>query len=141
MIQSNKKQISFLKKIKYSIRNFEKYPEMSELGVGSSIKYLSLLILIMSILISITIIYLFSNTINNFRKYFENGNITASYKDNEFNLNVQEAFTIDTPIGLVGFNTSDELSDFENENKIEIEFLKDTVKMNGFEYSYVDLLQ
>ena len=141
MIQSKEKRISFFKKIKYSIRNFEKYPEMSEMGIGSSIKYLSLLILIMSILISITTVYLFMNTINNFRKYFEDGKIVVSYKGNEFDINVQEAFTIDTPIGLVAFNTNSELSNVENKNKIDIEFLKDTVKINGFEYSYVDLLQ
>ena len=141
MVQNNKNRISFLRKIKYSIRNFEKYPEMSELGVGSSIKYVSLLILIMSILISLATIYLFMNTINNFRRYFENDQIYVSYENGEFDINVKENFIADTPIGLVAFNINNEANDFDENNKIEIEFLRDTVKINGFEYSYIDLLQ
>ncbi len=50
-------KLNFFKKIWYSIVKFEKYPEMSALGVKQALIYFTKLILIFSIIYSITYLY------------------------------------------------------------------------------------
>ena len=49
-LKNEKYNLSFLKKIWYSICKFEKYPEMAALGVKKTVIYLTEIILIFSII-------------------------------------------------------------------------------------------
>lgn len=65
------KEKSFLKKIWTSIRDFEGYEEFAAGKVTKAIKYLFLLTLIFSLLISITYTYKFNEAIQGVRGYVE----------------------------------------------------------------------
>lgn len=64
--------LSFFKKIYYSITKFEKYAEMSAEGTASAFKYLSILMLIFSIIVSSGLAIELYNTINSGINYIQN---------------------------------------------------------------------
>lgn len=147
MEQKDIRKIGFFKKIKYSIRNFEKYPAMSEEGAGKAIGYFSKLLIIFSILLAIVTVYPLINTINTFKGYIKDGSINVYYKGNEFNFSANKKIVEDTPIGLIIIDTenkNDEI-DTDSSNNTKIILNSETFRVESSainnEYSYIDALQ
>ena len=53
MEKDNTNKINFFKKVWYSISKFEKYPDMAAEGIKSAIKYLVIIVSIVTVFISI----------------------------------------------------------------------------------------
>ena len=64
-----KEKLSFLKKVRMSIFDFDGYQELAAEKISRTIGYIVLLILIFSIIISITYTFQFNGLIGNVREY------------------------------------------------------------------------
>ena len=93
-IQNEKKQekISFFKKLNYSITKFEKYPEMAAEGISSAFRYLAVIMIIFSVIVSIGVVIEFKNTVKDITNYIKNELPNVNLIDGK--LNVESADTI-----------------------------------------------
>ena len=142
------KKIPQHKKYWYSITKFELYPEMAAEGVGSAFKYLTWLIFIFGLILTIGILIKFNIIANKGIKYlsdnfsdftYKNGTLSATLSNENVNLN------------NIIINTSDlsdeQIKKYENEsaqNSFKIILLKNNViiKANGasITYKYTEIL-
>lgn len=151
----NKEKLSFFKKVRISIFDFDGYQELAAQKVSRTIAYIVLLILIFSIVISLTYMYQFSILIGRARDYvtneiseikYENYNLQVITNDGE---KITEIDTNDILEAKVIINTESQDEEKINEciDKIEsspigILILKDRVILknefstNLIEYSY-----
>ena len=138
--------IPHFKKIWYSITKFEKYPEMAAEGVGRAILYLTKLILLFAIIMSVGLCIRFNIMLNSAVNYveknvtnlnYENGNLTVelSGDNNEF-ISDTGTVLIDTEKTSVDRNFSS--------SEIGIVWLKDHVSVsiygNESNYYYKSIL-
>lgn len=152
-----KKELSFFKKIKTSIFDFEGYQDLAAEKVSKTIAYITLLILIFAILISIAYTFQFSQIINDAKEYINNEISEINYKDYELSIkfnNGEETAKIDSNNLLANKviinTTSDEdmvkqsLEEIKDEENV-ILILKDKILIktnmysNNMEYSYKDI--
>lgn len=135
-MEQNKKKIGFFKKVMYSIKDFEKYPMMSEGGVMSAIGYLCKMMLILAILLAIVGVYPFITTINIFKGYFQDGILKVNNINNKVSIESTETIIEKTPIGLIIFDINGEdtekIKQYEETlgiGEIEIKFLNDKIEL------------
>lgn len=85
----------FFKKVKYSVFNIEKYPEMATEGLGKALSYIAKLVVILAIVLSIWILWQTYQIIKEGVSYLENQFPDFSYSDGILTVNTEEPITID----------------------------------------------
>lgn len=85
----------FFKKVKYSVFNIEKYPEMATEGLGKALSYIAKLVVILAIILSIWILWQTYQIIKEGVSYLENQFPDFSYSDGILTVNTEEPITID----------------------------------------------
>lgn len=89
------KGMGFFKKVKYSIFNIEKYPELATEGVGKAISYIAKLVVILAIVLSVWTLYQTYQMINEGINYIENEFPDFSYSDGMLTVDSEEAIVIE----------------------------------------------
>lgn len=113
MEENNNEKIGFLKKIWYSITKIEKYPEMTIQGFASAVKYLVLIMVIFSVILSLGLICKTYTSVNNAVNYFENDFPNVLYKDGNLTVESEEPIKFNDSNSILGntiidTNTEDE---------------------------------
>ena len=85
----------FFKKVKYSVFNIEKYPEMATEGLGKALSYIAKLVVILAIVLSIWTLWQTYQIIKEGLSYLENQFPDFSYSDGILTVNTEEPITID----------------------------------------------
>ena len=151
MEENKTQQISFFKKVWYSITKFEKYPELATNGVGRAIKYLIQLIAIFAIVLVIGITYNFSKVVNKGIEYIENDLPNLSYESGTLIVDQEEAITIeDKNLGKIIIDTTIDGAEKSEEYVTSLDskdgmiILRDEVIIESSKktksYSYKDIL-
>ena len=81
-----KEKLSFFKKVRMSIFDFDSYQELAAEKISRTIGYIVLLILIFSIIISITYTFQFNGLIGNVREYINNEISEIRYENYELSV-------------------------------------------------------
>lgn len=89
------KGMGFFKKVKYSIFNIEKYPEMATEGIGKALSYIAKLVVALAMVLSIWTLYQTYQMINEGTNYLENQFPDFSYSDGTLTVNSEEAIVIE----------------------------------------------
>ena len=89
------KGMGFLKKVKYSIFNIEKYPEMATEGIGNTLSYIAKLVMILAVVLSVWTLYQTYQMINEGTSYLENEFPDFSYSDGTLTVDSEEAIIIE----------------------------------------------
>ena len=89
------KGMGFFKKVKYSIFNIEKYPEMATEGIGKAISYIAKLIVILAVVLSVWTLYQTYQMINEGTNYLENEFPDFSYSNGTLTVNSEDIITIE----------------------------------------------
>ena len=119
-------KINFLKKIWYSITNFEQYPTMAIEGVGRAIKYLILLTAIISIFVTFCSYLDIKNTVQDLSRYIQDNIPEFSYSNGSIFMDTQDAIVIEdvenTGMDKILINTAiktdEEKAQFEKDNSL-----------------------
>ena len=151
----NELNMGFFKKLKYSIIDIEKYPNMSAQGLGKAVSYLVKIVAILTIVFCLGIVSQAHGLVNEGITYLQNSFPEFSYKDGTLNVESEEPITIsaeDSVIGetIVDTNTEDESIINQYINQITNEgggiiVLKDRVIIKNatvagtISYSYTDI--
>ena len=89
------KGMGFFKKVKYSIFNIEKYPELATEGIGKALSYIAKLVVVLAIVLSIWTLYQTYQMINEGTSYLENEFPNFSYSDGTLTVDSEEAIIIE----------------------------------------------
>ena len=89
------KGMGFFKKVKYSIFNIEKYPEMATEGIGNTLSYIAKLVMILAVVLSLWTLYQTYQMINEGTSYLENEFPDFSYSDGTLIVDSEEAIIIE----------------------------------------------
>lgn len=89
-----KNEMGFFKKLKNSIINIEKYPEMAAEGVLSALKHLVKIMLLFAVVISIGLVCQLNITIKNGVEYMKNELPDMTYSEGVLHVDSEEAITI-----------------------------------------------
>ena len=144
-------RIPQFKKMWYSITKFEKYPEMATEGVGRSLLYLLFLSFIISLAISICVIFQIRDGIKESIQYFDKNVESISYENGNLDITLVGDKQISTEFATLIIDTSEisneqrlEYEKSISENRMGIIWLKDSVifKANGRNetYNYKEIL-
>ncbi len=95
-------KIGFFKKVWYSITKIEKYPNMATQGVKKSISYLAKIVVILSIIISLGVIYQINSLIKEGVNYLQNEFPEFSYKDGILNVESENEIVISEENSVLG---------------------------------------
>jgi len=112
------KEKNFFKKLWYSIVKIEKYPDMAAQGLGKAVSYLCKLVALLSIVLSLGMVYQMHEMVREGVDYLQNEFPEFSYKENILNINTEDVLNIqdkDSVIGEVIIDTKTE--DVETINK------------------------
>ena len=107
----------FFKKLWYSITKVEKYPEMATEGVGMALKYIILLVMILSLILAIWITYDGIKVINNAADYLQNDFPEFSYQEGRLKVDSNEPVIIENNqiSGKIIIDTNTDLEEEINE--------------------------
>ena len=89
------KGMGFFKKVKYSIFNIEKYPEMAVEGLGKAVSYIAKLVVLLAIVLSVWTLYQTYQMINEGTNYLENEFPDFSYSDGILSVDSEEAIIVE----------------------------------------------
>ena len=89
------KGMGFFKKVKYSIFNIEKYPEMATEGIGKTLSYIAKLVVILAVVLSIWTLYQTYQMINEGTNYLENQFPDFLYSNGTLTVDSEEAIVIE----------------------------------------------
>ena len=150
-----KEKLSFFKKVKTSIFDFDGYQVLAAEKISRTIGYIVLLILIFSIIISLTLTYQFNGLVGRAREYINNEIAEIKYENYELSVitnsgeEITEINTDDFITAKIIINTENADEEKVQENIKEIEsspigilFLKDKILLKNefstklIEYSY-----
>ena len=84
------KGLGFFKKVKYSIFNIEKYPELATEGIGKALTYIAKLVVILAVVLSVWTLYQTYQMINEGTNYLENEFPDFSYSDGTLTVDSQD---------------------------------------------------
>lgn len=87
--------MGFFKKVKYSIFNIEKYPEMATEGIGKALSYIAKLVVVLAVVLSVWTLYQTYQMINEGTNYLENEFPDFSYSDGTLTVDSEEAIIIE----------------------------------------------
>ena len=113
--EKHEKKLGFFKKVYYSITRFEKYPQMAAEGTVSSFKYLGLLMLVFSLIVSIGLVVELRQTIKSGVDYIQNDLPDMKYINGELNVNSNAVINIDTTIPAIDHIIIDTSTDSEEQ--------------------------
>lgn len=88
-------RLSFFKRIKMSIFDFDKYHVIASEGLGRSMMYLVKLVLLFSLIMSFATVIKFSQIINGVTSYVQNETPNFYFKDNQFTVESENDITIE----------------------------------------------
>lgn len=94
--ENNEIKKSFFKKVWYSIDKIEKYSELSAEGFGRAIKYLIILVLILSVISSIVTIYKTSLEVKNIAQYIDEKSPELTYNEGILQVESQDVIVDDS---------------------------------------------
>lgn len=150
----NEMKKGFFKKLWYSIEKIEKYSELSAEGFRQAIKYLVILLMILSAVASAVVVYRTRNQINDVAEYIKNEAPEFVYNDSGLSIeaNEQPIITENEDIGkiIIDTNTEDEQTinkyiNDESGNVIVILknelILKEQGVQGAVKYNYEELLK
>lgn len=106
--------MGFFKKVKYSIVNIEKYPNMAAQGLGKAISYLAKIIAILAIVVCLGTIYQTHNLIGEGVDYLQNSFPEFSYKDGTLDVESDNPITISAEDSVAGETIIDTKTEDEN---------------------------
>ena len=114
------KGLGFFKKVKYSIFNIEKYPELATEGIGKALTYIAKLVVILAVVLSVWTLYQTYQMIDEGTNYLENEFPDFSYSDGTLTVDSQETLIFDNEqFGkiIVDTNTDSEetINQYQNE--------------------------
>ena len=89
------KGLGFFKKVKYSIFNIEKYPELATEGIGKALTYIAKLVVILAVVLSVWTLYQTYQMIDEGTNYLENEFPDFSYSDGTLTVDSQETLIFD----------------------------------------------
>ena len=151
------KKISFWKRIKISIKDFEIYQEFAIEKPSVAISYFIKLMLLFTICITIVMLYQFSNMINKGLNYFEQNISELSFSQNNLSINKNDLIKIDNSDSMFGkiiIDTGEIIEEKKQEYYQEIKeatsglvILKDRIvlknaMLNGLtEYEYLPIAE
>ncbi len=116
------KGIGFFKKVKYSIVNIEKYPEMATEGVGKSVGYISKLVIILALILSIWTLYQTYEMINEGTNFLEDEFPDFSYVDGTLTVDSEDVIYIENEqFGKIIIDTNTDSEETINQYLEEIE--------------------
>lgn len=136
-----KKNISFPKKVWYSITKFEQYPTMATEGIGKAISYLITMTIIVTIFALIGSMLKMYKTMDSLSQYIEQNIPEFTFADGKISMDIDEPIVIDN----IEYNTIDKVvvnplaEDDEAKSKSESEetvlgttifFFKDQIVLN-----------
>lgn len=90
------KRIGFFKKVWYSMTKFEKYPEMAAEGMPRAFIYLSQIMLIFSVIVSLAFLYKMHTAVISGAEYIKNELPNITYIDGKLNVESNDAIIINT---------------------------------------------
>ena len=157
----NNKKINFFKKVWYSITKFEKYPDMAAEGVYNAIKYLAILMIILSILLSVSSLIESKKMILDLAQYIQDNIPDFSYEDGKISMDIEEPIIlenvqyngIDYIIINPNLEDDNEKDNYKNENgkigttvylfknQIILENKNENNEKQTQEYTYQDFIQ
>lgn len=153
-------KINFLKKVWYSITNFEQYPTMAMEGLKKAIKYLIILTAIVSLAMMLCSLHAVKESILETADYIQENIPNFTYSNGIVSLDIQETIIIEdvknTGIDKIAINTlietDEEKEQIKKENEIQgisTIFLNDRIilkaQIEGYDaieqnYSYTDIV-
>ena len=89
------KGMGFFKKVKYSIFNIEKYPEMATEGTGKAISFVAKLVVVLAVVLSVWTLYQTYQMVQEGTNYLENQFPDFSYQDGILTVNSEDVITIE----------------------------------------------
>lgn len=116
------KGIGFFKKVKYSIVNIEKYPEMATEGIGKSVGYIIKLVVILALIVSVWDLYQIYKMVNEGTDYIENEFPDFYYADGILTVESEDAIYIENELfGKIIVDTNTDSEETINQYLDEIE--------------------
>ena len=110
------KGMGFFKKVKYSIFNIEKYPEMATEGIGKALSYIAKLVVVLAIVLSIWTLYQTYQMINEGTSYLENEFPNFSYSDGTLTVDSEEPLVIENEqLGKIIVDTNNDSEETINQ--------------------------
>lgn len=115
-MQEDKNELKngFFRKLWYSIVKIEKYPQMAAQGVPKALGYLSKIVIILSIVLSLGVIYQTYNIVMEGIDFLENEFVDFSYKDGILDIQNNEPIIIEERNSILGRTIIDTKQDDEN---------------------------
>ncbi len=149
------KGMGFFKKVKYSIFNIEKYPEMATEGFGKAISYIAKLVVVLGIILSVWIFYQTYQMIQEGTNYIENEFPDFSYSDGILTVDTDEVINIENEqFGKIIIDTKTDSEETINQYKNSISetgtgviilkdqvTIKDTAMTGDVSYNYKESLE
>ena len=160
-MEENKTQkINFFKKVWYSVTKFEKYPDMAAEGLGNTIKYLAIMVAIVTVFITIGSLIEMNKLVGKLAIYIDENIPEFSYAEGILSMEINEPMVIENVeysgidrIVINPFAESDEdKNKSEEENNINgntVFFFKDQIilrskdendNVNRQNYTYKDFI-
>lgn len=153
--------INFFKKVWYSITKFEKYPDMAAEGIYKAIKYLVILMIILSLFLTISSLIETKKMILDLAQYIQDNIPDFSYQDGKISMDVEEPIILENiqyngiDYIIINPNLEDdtEKDDYKNENgkigttvylfkdQIILESKNENDEKQTQEYTYQDFIQ
>ena len=153
--------INFFKKVWYSITKFERYPDMAAEGVYNAIKYLVILMIVLSIFLSISSLIEARNMMLDLSQYIQDNIPDFSYQDGKLTMDIEEPIIfenvqyngIDYIIVNPNIEDDTEKENYINENgkngttvylfrnQIILESKNESGEKQTQEYTYQDFIQ
>ena len=143
-MEENKKlaNISFPKKVWYSITKFEQYPTMATEGLGKAIKYLMIMVVIVTVFSIIGSVIKVNKLVWNISEYIEQNIPDFKFEDGKISMDINDPIIIDNfeykGIEKVVVNTladTDEIKEQSEKDKmvagITIFFFKDEIVLKS----------
>ena len=151
---TEKKERKFFKKVWYSITKLEKYPEMATEGVVKAIKYIMILVMILSCISSLETIYKTDKEVKYIAGYIQDNAPEFTYNNGNLDINSEEPIIVDEEKfgkAIIDTKTEDEKEvnkyiENTKDDANSIIILKDKVIIkregiqNSVTYSYEELL-
>ena len=115
------KGIGFLKKVKYSVINIEKYAEMATEGLGKAISYIAKLVAVLGIILSVWTLYQIYQMIQEGTNYIENEFPNFSYSDGTLTVDTDEVINLENEqFGKIIIDTNTDSEETINQYKNSI---------------------